>query len=328
MGSNSVSIFGANPYIQRTTKNIFGVGSTIEALTDDIIVELLNVRAAATGDIVGIFNLGILTVPGAIVIDGVALNILDRVLLQQQANPVENGVYQVLDNSGPSVLARTVDFQPNIRSSKVLVSEGDTLECTLWFNDKDPFLVLNVDPVKFVQDDGSGGGGGGDVTDATNVGGFNEVYKQKVGTILEFRTLEAGVGINITENPDSILITNTGGAGTSGRIAFSVTAIEIVLDKSTLVNLAYLAWDQSQYNTLTDGRVTFYAEIGDQELTLDVFDNTAAAVIGTLTTAGTGAYTFNISLPVADTKLILRGQNDGLGSVPPQLFGTAISFQQ
>ena len=133
MGSNSVSIFGANPYIQRTTKNIFGVGSTIEALTDDIIVELLNVRAAATGNVVGVFNLGILTVPGVIVVDGIALNLLDRVLLQQQTNPVENGVYQVIENTGPSVLVRTPDFQPNIRSSKVLVSEGATLECSLWF---------------------------------------------------------------------------------------------------------------------------------------------------------------------------------------------------
>ena len=106
------------------------------------------------------------------------------------------------------------------------------------------FWFLNVDPVKFVRDDGSGGGGG-DVTNATNVGGFREVFKQKTGTILEFRTLEPGAGISITQNPDTLLITNTGSAG--GRIAFNVAAIEIIVNSAVFTDVAYLAWDQSEY---------------------------------------------------------------------------------
>lgn len=475
MGSNSVSIFGSNPYVQRTTKNIFGVGSTIEALTDDIIVELINVCAAATGNIAGVFNLGILTVPGAIVVDGVVLNLLDRVLLQQQTNPVENGVYQVLSNTGPSILARTVDFQPNIRSSKILVSKGDTLECTLWFNVKEPCLTLNYDPVKFIQDDGSGSGGGGgnvtgipptvignlsmwvdttgttiadsglnaadilaalnqiinvtltgtaytsistetngsfvilvknlvvdgpsavfsitkndpaalpsintmastpgtgtleilelqwnpgmdielrkngpahdgiyqiticgagatgggggtgDITDGLNVGGQSEVFKQKTGSILEFRTLEAGTGIAIVENTDTITITNTGAVGANNRIAFNLAAIQILVYSPVLINVAYFAWDQSEYATLTDGRITLNAEIFDQEAIIQLFDLTAGIVISTITTAGTGVYTFPVTTPLADTRLILQVRNDGSGAISPELYGTTLSFEQ
>ena len=466
------NLYGSTIFLPKNTKSIFGAGTTIEELTEDIIIELVNVKAAATGNVAGVSNINIFTAPGVLVLDGVALNLLDRVLLQQQTNPIENGIYQVLQISGPTILARVVDFKPNIHSSKVLVSEGATLACSLWFNDKDPFLVIGFSDIKFVRDDGSGAGGGGNVigippsvpgnialfnnftsteiidsgvniadllaalnqiidvvltgtlftsilsvdcgsflvsvknlvsngpsavfsitknddlafpsiqtlsitpgtgtgellelrwdptmdlelrktgpnydgvyrvvlfgngaigggtvTDATNVGGFAEVFKQKVGTILEFRTLEAGTGISITQNPDTLLITNTGGGGAAGRIAFNIAAIEIIVNVGApaFTPLAYFSWDNSEYSSYTDGRVTFNAEIGDQEVTMRLFDVTGAVVLGSLTTTGSGAYTFPVASPVADSRLILQMQHDNTGVVEPMVFGTTLSFQQ
>jgi hypothetical protein len=50
----------------------------------------------------------------------------------------------------------------------------------------------------------SGGGGGGEVNEGVNVGGFLEVFKQKVGVDLQFRTLNFGSEFNATQNTDDI----------------------------------------------------------------------------------------------------------------------------
>ncbi len=44
----------------------------------------------------------------------------------------------------------------------------------------------------------------------TNVGGFNEIAKAKVGQNVDLRTIQAGSGINITQNADDLEIESTG----------------------------------------------------------------------------------------------------------------------
>jgi len=65
--------------------------------------------------------------------------------------------------------------------------------------------VLNVDNQGQVFV-GAGGGGGGEVNTASNVGGEKEVFKQKTGTDLEFRTLKEGDNVTITQNTDDLEI--------------------------------------------------------------------------------------------------------------------------
>lgn len=50
----------------------------------------------------------------------------------------------------------------------------------------------------------SGGGGGGEANTGSNVGGFLDVFKQKVGVDLQFRTLNFGSDFNATQNTDNI----------------------------------------------------------------------------------------------------------------------------
>ena len=468
----AAEVFGSTLFIPKI-KSLIAAGTTKEELTEDIIVQLNDARVAAPADVGGVFVNGLITIPGPAVIDGVALNLLDRVLLWDQTNDNENGVYRVLANAGPTVLFRTVDFKPNIRSSKIQVLEGDTLACTLWHHVKDAFIVLNVSPIKWfrvsagpgpigvgdvvgvppsvidnivifdnntstlIKDSGVsindilaalnqivcvnlsgtafttilnevegaffisvkntvvngpsatfsitknipanlpsvvtitstpgagsgevlelrwlGGGflelrkdgvnydgeycatifgngaipGGGDVTDGANIGGFAEVFAQKVGSILEFRTLQAGAGINIVQNVNDILIEATGG-GVPGRIAFQTASIEIVPNTvvPVFVPAGYFAWDQSEYSLYTVGRVTFNAEIGDQEATVRLQDETGAVTLGSVSTVGSGVYTFNVALPVVDSRLSIQTAHDGLGAVLPQIFGLTLSYQQ
>jgi hypothetical protein len=59
--------------------------------------------------------------------------------------------------------------------------------------------------------DGSAGGGGGDVTAGQNVGTGALIYKQKLGTILQFKTLLAGSNIFLTEDANEVTISQTAG---------------------------------------------------------------------------------------------------------------------
>lgn len=464
-------VFGSTLFLPKI-KSLIASGTTKEELTEDIVVQLKDARVAATADVGGVFVNGLITIPGPAVIDGVALDLLDRVLLWDQTNENENGVYRVLENVGPTVLYRTVDFKPNIRSSKIQVVEGDTLACTLWHHVKDAFIVLNVSDIKFfrvsagpgpigvgdvvgvppsvidnivifdnntstlikdsgvsindilaalnqivcvdlsgttfttilnevegaffvsvkntvvngpaatfsitknipanlpsivtitstpgsgtgeilelrwlgngpleLRKDGAGYDGeycatiygngalpGGDVTDGANIGGFAEVFAQKTGTILEFRTLQAGAGINITQNVNDLLIEATGGGGL-GRIAFQTASLEIVPNTAspTFVSAGYFAWDQSEYSLYNTGRITFDCDIVDREAIVRLRDETGAVTLGSITTAGSGVYTFNVGLPAVDSRLSLQTAHNGVGATNPSIFGLTLSYQQ
>jgi hypothetical protein len=77
---------------------------------------------------------------------------------------------------------------------------------------------------QFLQTNGSGdtswatAGGSGETNTASNVGGGNEVFKQKTGVNLEFRTLIAGSGITLTQNASDITIDSSGGSGAATNL--------------------------------------------------------------------------------------------------------------
>lgn len=58
---------------------------------------------------------------------------------------------------------------------------------------------------------------GGEVNTASNVGGGAELFKQKSGVDLQFRTLTAGTNITLTQNANHVVINATGGGGSGGE---------------------------------------------------------------------------------------------------------------
>lgn len=83
-----------------------------------------NVRAASTGNVT-------LTSPGT-TLDGVTLNQGDRLLLKDQTNKPDNGLYTF--NGGTSALTRTYDGSqnPDLLSATVTVDEGTVNNGTSW----------------------------------------------------------------------------------------------------------------------------------------------------------------------------------------------------
>jgi len=71
------------------------------------------------------------------------------------------------------------------------------------------------------------GASGGEANTASNVGGQKEVFKAKLGTDLQFKTLEGGTGVTIDDtDPDKLVINSSvigisGYSGTSGISGFS-----------------------------------------------------------------------------------------------------------
>ena len=88
---------------------------------------------------------------GAVTIDGVTLNVNDRVLIQDQANGYENGIYEVSATgsaSAPAILTRAFDFNASAEMSSgsfTFVQEGSS-------NAGIAFVQTTVDPIIDVDD--------------------------------------------------------------------------------------------------------------------------------------------------------------------------------
>lgn len=135
-----------------------------------------SVRAATTGNI---------TLSGIQTIDGVVLADGDRVLVKDQTDASENGIYEV--SSGAWTRTDDADIFNEIVSASVYVSEGSTQADTQWVCISDEGGTLGVTDVDWTQFFG-----GASITASNeNTGGVG-VFKQKSGNNLEFRGINAG----------------------------------------------------------------------------------------------------------------------------------------
>jgi hypothetical protein len=99
------------------------------------------VAAATTGDV---------TLSGEQTIDGVALVDGDRVLVKDQANPEENGIYIV--RTGAWDRAADMDDWTGVLNAYVWVEEGDTHGSSGWVvSTTNPAGVIDTDPIEWAM---------------------------------------------------------------------------------------------------------------------------------------------------------------------------------
>jgi len=152
-----------SPQSSQQKRNIYGFN--IKSVNPDFVIELDDVRVATTADLGGTFTTpGTISIAGSPAsIDGTALALFDRVLVKDQTTALQNGVYQVVDISGPTILVRVADFQPTTYSTIVHITSGTDNADTLWYNVRNLETILGVTSITFIPMTG-GGGGTGDVT--------------------------------------------------------------------------------------------------------------------------------------------------------------------
>ncbi len=140
-------------------------------------------------------------------IDGITLNIDDRVLLIGQTNEVENGIW--LAQSGDWIYPTDWAIGSTAGEAYVLILSGDTYGGSSWLCNT-PTAIIGTNPIMFAEFSLPN-----QVTGANIGAGTGQVYQSKTGLTLNFRTLLDGVYTVITTNTDDITIdTNATSANT------------------------------------------------------------------------------------------------------------------
>lgn len=97
---------------------------------------------------------------------------------------------------------------------------------------------------------GGGAAGGGEANDGANVGvGTGQVFRDKTGIFLNFRTLLQGSGITITTAGNEVTITGTGEANTMSTDGLGITIVKpkvgVDLPVRSFVNTSTISWTQN-----------------------------------------------------------------------------------
>lgn len=151
-----------------------------------------------------------LTTVGSLTIDGIAVNAGDRVLVKDQTDKTQNGIYVEETNgnsSGGAILKRAEDFNSSEDISKnlfVRVSEGIDQADLLFQLVNDETVILDTTPILFAKYGGSGGAG--TVNKFTGVITGNDTLKTFLFTH-NLKTTDIIVSM-VKEDTKDIILTN------------------------------------------------------------------------------------------------------------------------
>jgi hypothetical protein len=164
------------------------------------------------------------------VVDGVTLITGDRILIKNQTNPTENGIY-IVQASGAPVRATDADTGAELVGAAAFVAEGTVNTDTGWVQVTPTPITIGTSNIVFNQFTGSGtytAGTGLTLTGntfsltspvATTLGGTGQttigsanqfLAVNTTATALEYKTISASSGISVTPGAGTLSIANTG----------------------------------------------------------------------------------------------------------------------
>jgi hypothetical protein len=182
--TNMITIDGTitNPNDAATKQYVDSAISTgLSAKTPAVVVSTVDVPLT-----------GLQTIDGVTLVDG------DRVLLVAQLNPIGNGLW--VAHAG--AWTRPADFASGSTAGQayVLILSGAVNAGSSWLCNT-PTAVIDTDPIMFVEFSLPG------QTTGANVGtGAGQVFRDKTGVTLNFKTIAAGPHMVVTNNANDITL--------------------------------------------------------------------------------------------------------------------------
>ena len=150
----------AGKHVFRGTVEVPQAKTNAEAVNLGQVKDLVNrynkepVRVATTAELTGTYTTGVLTLDSALTtLDGVTLAENDAVLVKDQADKTQNGIY-VIDSTG-NTLTRREDFEEGkviLNNTFVNVMEGTANGDSRWTVVSDGVLTVNTSNIQFVKD--------------------------------------------------------------------------------------------------------------------------------------------------------------------------------
>lgn len=171
-----------------------------------------------------------ITLSGEQTIDGV-LTSADRVLVANQTDPTENGVY--LSDAGAWARATDADTDAELEDAAVTVESGTSYINTTWVQTTDPVTVGTSDILWSLLGSGIADGDRGDIT--ISLGGTTYTIDNSVVTYAKIQDLAAlsvmgrsanssGVGANISGTTNEVLRISTGDVLDFGAVNLASSA--------------------------------------------------------------------------------------------------------
>lgn len=125
---------------------------------------------------------------------------------------IDNAVYGLQTNTASSWVATNIGGYAEVYKGESIVSGAQEFRTIRGGNNVS--VTQNTSDIKIDVDLSVVG----EINTASNVGTGNQVFKQKSGYDLQFRTITGSGGINVTQGADSIDIDGSGISGGSGEV--------------------------------------------------------------------------------------------------------------
>jgi len=319
MGANDI-VIGAGGKITITDDPVNDTDATNKKYVDNAVQglkEKTQVRCATTANI---------TLSGSQTVDGISVTDGDRVLVKNQTDATENGIY-VVDTSGAWSRSDDADTWDELVQAYVFVEVGTVNADSGWKCTVDSGGTLGTDDVNWVQFSQAG------TITGTNLGSGAEVYESKVGTQLRFRTISEPTSnlITITQNANDIVpdidITELEQDLNLNDIASTGTAHQLSLANGGTGN-DFVGASGTQFLWVSGGAIveSGYDEnsFQGQDATLDALSNLDSTT-GIMVQTNAGATTFaKRSIVSADGSVTITNPDGVSGNIDLSVSASAV----
>lgn len=292
-----------------------------------------SVRLASTGNVA---NLGTVTA-----IDGISLNDGDRVLLKNQTDLSENGIY--VHEAGSLTRSADADAPNEMNAGTfVFVEEGDVHADTGWVVSSDNPLAIGTDPITWTQFSGAGtylAGYGLTLTGNTfavdddeivNHTELNTAVSDLTDYIDGFLDPSTGTTVEYIDQQDAATLLAANGYSDAlvaagdptatptylaidiNSVARQVAATASVPPMSETTVYSFLKTEYRSAKFLVKVAYGTHTQISEVLLTLDTSDNIAVTEFAMVSTNG---FSYNIFPAVIDNDIVLKVSPSNMDSI-------------